>query len=176
MRRINVVGTSGSGKSTFARRLARHLAVPYVELDALFWRPGWGESSDEEFFPRLKAALGPEGWVVDGNYTRTIPLKWDQVDAVIWLDFSFPLTLKRAVLRAARRAWSQEELWPGTGNRESWRKLFTRHSIVWWTIKTHAKVRRQYEATMRDPRYGHIRFVRLTSPAEAEAFLTALGA
>jgi shikimate kinase len=34
-RRIAVVGVSGNGKTTFARRLAASLDVPYTELDAL---------------------------------------------------------------------------------------------------------------------------------------------
>jgi adenylate kinase family enzyme len=37
-RRIVVIGATGSGKSTFAQRLARSLGVTFVELDALFWR------------------------------------------------------------------------------------------------------------------------------------------
>lgn len=36
-RRINVVGTSASGKSTFACALAAKLGLSYIELDNLFW-------------------------------------------------------------------------------------------------------------------------------------------
>ena len=46
--RINVIGTSGSGKSSFSKRLAEKLDVPYIELDALHWKPNWTESTDEE--------------------------------------------------------------------------------------------------------------------------------
>ena len=47
--RINVVGTSGSGKSTFARELAELLKLLYYEMDQLFWKLDWQESSDDEF-------------------------------------------------------------------------------------------------------------------------------
>ena len=46
--RFNVVGSSGSGKSTIARAIAQALQIPYVELDALFWKRGWQESPDDE--------------------------------------------------------------------------------------------------------------------------------
>lgn len=56
MRRVNVKGTSGSGKSTFGRELARRLAVPYVELDALHHGPNWTEAAPEEFRARVREA------------------------------------------------------------------------------------------------------------------------
>ena len=170
-KRINVVGTSGSGKSTFARRLAERAGLLYLELDFLYWKPGWIQPSDEEFFAKVREALADGGWVLDGNYTRTVPIKWENVDLIVWLDFSFGLTLFRALKRAAARAWSKEELWAGTGNRESLVRLFTRDSILWWTIKTHAKNRRRYESCLADPRFAHLRFVRLRSPTAAEEFL-----
>ncbi len=42
-------GTSGSGKSTFARELASRLELRYVELDALHHGPNWSEPTDESF-------------------------------------------------------------------------------------------------------------------------------
>ncbi len=44
MQRISVIGTSGSGKTTVARRIAESLGFPHVELDALHWEPGWKEA------------------------------------------------------------------------------------------------------------------------------------
>jgi adenylate kinase family enzyme len=41
VKRVNVKGSSGSGKSTFARELAAKLDLPYVELDALHHGPNW---------------------------------------------------------------------------------------------------------------------------------------
>jgi cytidylate kinase len=82
--KFNVVGTSGSGKTTLARRIAGKLDIPYVELDALFWRPDWQETPDEAFFARLEAALADkESWVLDGNYNRTQALKWRHVDMIV---------------------------------------------------------------------------------------------
>ena len=122
--KINVVGTSGSGKSTLARQLAERLDVPYIEMDRLYWRPEWQGTPDDAFPARLEQALAEagEGWVLDGNYSRTQPIKWREVDYILWLDYGFGRTLWQAVRRACRRAASKRELWPGTGNRESFRR------------------------------------------------------
>ncbi|MCW0234142.1 MAG: hypothetical protein OJJ21_11125 [Ferrovibrio sp.] len=172
LRRVNVVGTSGSGKSTFSRRLAEILQAPHIEMDRLFWRPGWQQAPEADFLADLTAALDGPRWVLDGNYSRSIPVKWASVDAVIWLDYPFAVTFTQAVMRALQRAWRRQELWPGTGNRESFRQtFFSRDSILWWTIKTFAGNRRSIAALMTDPTHARIAFIRLTSRADAEAFL-----
>jgi len=170
--RINVVGTSGSGKSTFCKKLSGILAIPHIEMDAVFWGPNWHWPGDEEFFTKLKNELSRDAWILDGNYTRTIPIKWENVQMVIWLDYSFKRTLFQAIKRAFLRSLTKEELWADTGNKESFRKsFFSKDSIVLWTIQTHQKVRAKYEKFMTDDAFSYIEFVRLRSPEEAEEFL-----
>lgn len=169
--KINVVGTSGSGKSTFARALAKALDHPYIEMDAIFWGPNWYEPSDEVFFKDLQQALDQENWVLDGNYTRTTAIKWQNVDQVIWIDYSFIRTVYQAVRRAFSRAFTQKELWPGTGNRESFRNLFSRNSMIWWTLKKYRKNRIKYLKIMRSDAYDHIEFIRLKSPEECAVYI-----
>jgi adenylate kinase family enzyme len=41
MQRVLVLGSSGSGKSTFARKLGEITGLPVVHIDQLFWEPGW---------------------------------------------------------------------------------------------------------------------------------------
>ena len=60
-RRINVVGTSAAGKTTFARALAARLDVPYVELDALHWEADWTEAPDEVMRQRVADATAGDG-------------------------------------------------------------------------------------------------------------------
>lgn len=92
MKRINVIGSSGSGKSTFAKALAQKLDVTHIEMDKLFWKAGWRESTDHEFFSNLKTAFTQSEWVLDGNYSRTESIKWQDVDTIIWLDYSRTVT------------------------------------------------------------------------------------
>ncbi|MGL4723081.1 MAG: adenylate kinase [Scandinavium sp.] len=174
--RINVVGTSGAGKSTLARRLAVHLNVPYIEMDTLYWRPQWQGTPDAELFAVLETRLAQtEGWVLDGNYNRTRRIKWQNVDVIVWVDYGFWRTFRQAFSRALSRAWRQKELWPGTGNRESFRRSFmSRESIILWTLKTWHKNRKRYLTDTRNPEYAHLHFVRLRNQAETEAFIATL--
>lgn len=172
--RINVVGVSGSGKSTFSRQLAAALDVPYIEMDALFWKPEWTESTDPEFFARLERELARDRWVLDGNYDRTAAIKWKRTTLVVWLDYSLPLALSRVIRRAIRRSIVREELWAGTNNRESFGRMFSRTSIVLWTLSSHARQRRRYATVMANGAWPHLRFVRLRSPRDAQRFLCGL--
>ena len=103
MQRINVVGTSGSGKTTVARRAAEALGVPFVELDALHWEPGWREAPDEVLSERVSEATRGSMWVVDGNYGKVRDIVWARVDTVVWLDYSFPGIFMRLLWRTLRR-------------------------------------------------------------------------
>jgi adenylate kinase family enzyme len=171
--RLNIVGTSGSGKSTAGKLIAKKLGYPYVELDEIQWKPNWTESTKEELFANLERSLGGESWVLDGNYSKTIPIKWQRVQWVVWLDFPYWLTLYQVVSRTIRRSVTKEALW--AGNRESLRKaFFSRDSIIWWCLTNLSKNRRQYLAAMSDARYRHIRFVRIRSRKALAAFIESL--
>jgi len=176
--KINVVGTSGSGKSTLARLIARELAIPYVEMDRLYWRADWQGTPDDAFLEKLESALTASAdWVLDGNYNRTRPVKWRDVDLVVWVDYGFARTLCQAVARAFKRAWRKQELWPGTGNRESFRRaFFSRESIILWMLKTWRSNRARYEADLDSPQYANIRFVRITRRDQVQKLLAALKA
>ncbi len=175
MKRINVIGSSGSSKSTFARSLARALNLPYVEMDALFWRENWTPCPEEEFLQILENNLQKDAWVLDGNYSRTTKQKWKHATTVIWLDFSFLTTMRRSISRAISRSIKRQELWPETGNRESFRKsFFSRDSIVLWSLTNYTRVRRKYLTLLKSPDWPHIEFIHLKTPSEAEQFLESL--
>ncbi|WP_051526666.1 P-loop NTPase family protein [Alkanindiges illinoisensis] len=171
--RINVVGTSASGKTTFSKALAQKMAVPHIEMDALNWQSNWEACTFEELLIKLKQCLAADSWILDGNYSKTTPVKWQNVDMVIWLDYGFGRNLYQSVSRTIRRLMSGTPLWEGTNNIESFQRAFLSgdSSIIWWMIKTHGKNQRKYQHIMANPEFAHIRFVRLTSPKQARQFL-----
>ena len=88
MERIVIIGCGGAGKSTLARQLGEKLNLPVVHLDKLWWKPGWIESTREEFDRKLAVELTKPQWIMDGNFNRTIAQRIARCDTVIYLDFS----------------------------------------------------------------------------------------
>jgi adenylate kinase family enzyme len=103
MNRILVIGCSGGGKSTLARAIGMKLGSPIVHLDVLFWKPGWVESSYEEFRPKVAAAVEGDRWIMDGNYSRTFDIRMPRADTVIWVDQPRLLCIWRAFARTMRQ-------------------------------------------------------------------------
>jgi len=172
LNRINVIGTSASGKSTFSKKLADLLNSPHIEMDKIFWGPDWYWPPDEEFFKNLEKSISGSNWVLDGNYTRSIPIKWQNVQTVVWIDLPFYITLYQSIIRTFKRSYSGKELWPNTGNTETFKKsFFSKDSIILWMIKSYFKVRKKYETLIINPKYSHINFVRLKSHKEIQLFI-----
>jgi hypothetical protein len=85
MSRYLIIGCSGSGKSTFARKIAESCDVPYHDADSLYWGKGWKLSTDEEVVASLP--LDSDNWVTDGNFTGHRCEVWKRATSIVWLDF-----------------------------------------------------------------------------------------
>lgn len=175
-RNIVVVGSSCSGKSTLAAEFAGHLRLRFVELDALYWEPGWMNPPLEVFRERVAEATEEDGWAVAGNYSTGRDLFWPRADTIVWLDLPLLLTLKRIIQRSWQRSRSDELLW-GT-NREKFSEHFTTwgdESLLAYSIKNHRRRQREFAATMASGEWPNARFLRLRSAKTVKRFRRAVG-
>ena len=167
MRKVAIVtSASGAGGTTVGRELAARLDLPFHELDALFWKPGWTEPEPDEFRAKVAAVVTTDSWVIDGSYQSWLGQSvLEHADVVVWLDLPVRVWLPRLVARTFRRAITGESLW-GT-NRETIRgALFSRDSLLLFTARHYRRRQRIYPE-----RFATYEVVRLRSQAEVDAFL-----
>jgi adenylate kinase family enzyme len=173
LHRIIVIGTSCSGKTSYAKRLADILGSPHVELDALHWNPNWIEKPADEFRALVSSAVAADRWIVDGNYGTVRDLVWPRATSVIWLNYAFPIVMGRAIRRTLRRALSGEELY--SGNKESIRMaFFSRDSILVWVATTYRSRRRRYQTLQKSDAYPHLQWFEFKTLLQSDQFLKSL--
>ena len=168
--RVAVVGTSGSGKTTFARDLAAILCTSHIELDALHWLENWQERDVDSFRELVATEVAGERWVIDGNYSRVREQVWSRATTVVWLNYSFPRVFGRATWRTVRRVVTRERLFGG--NRESFvQSFFTSDSILVWVVSTYGRRRREYGELLRGGEPVGFCVLEFSHPGQAARFL-----
>lgn len=100
MKRVLVIGVSGAGKSTFARRLGEILKIEVMHLDRLYWSAGWKKMEKKEWKERVAELIQGDEWIMDGNYTGTLDVRVKVCDTVIFLDVPRAVCLWRVCKRA----------------------------------------------------------------------------
>lgn len=175
-RRLVVIGTTGSGKSTVAERIAKKLRLSYIELDALHWEPGWREASLYAFRERVSRATQVPAWVVAGNYHVVRDLVWPKVETVVWLDYPLLVIFSQLASRTFSRWWTRELLW-GTNREPFWNhfKVWSEESLFHWLSKTYWRRKRETPALLELPEHKHLKIIHFNHPLETDEWLEQLG-
>ena len=166
MEKILIIGCPGSGKSTLARALKEKLGLPVVHLDQLWWKNGWEHVTREEFDSRLAMALNMEQWVIDGHYSRTMPMRLSRCDTIIFLDFDRWECLLGTIQRWIRyRGKTRPDMGGNCPERLRWDHL----KYIWNFNKINRSLHYTYLAQAQ-----HARHIVLKSRREVRAFLQKL--
>lgn len=171
-KRIVVVGTTSSGKSTLAKKLAEQFGMDFIELDALHWEPNWTEAPLNVFRVRVESAVCAERWVIAGNYHTVRDIIWPRVEAIIWLDYPLWTIFWQLTRRTFTRWWTRELLWET--NRENLLihfKLWSDDSLYHWLFKTYWRRKREYPILFSQPEYAHLKIIHLKSPKETDGWV-----
>lgn len=115
MKRVLIIGCGGAGKSTLARALGKKTGLPVVHLDQIWWAPGnWQHVDRETFDGRILEEMEKPQWILDGNFNRTLPMRLEQCDTVIYLDFPRIICLLSWIGRVIRN-WghARSDMAPG---------------------------------------------------------------
>lgn len=151
MKKIIVIGLSGAGKTTLAKKLSHILSIPHTELDSINHQANWTAIDSKEFRKRVNNLTKQGGWVFCGNYFNDLGIDfWKKADTIIWCDYPFPIIFGRLIRRTLRRTLTHEELW--NGNKEGFiMNFFTRDSVILWMLKSRKKQKTRYGKIFSNP-------------------------
>lgn len=116
MDRIIIIGSPGAGKSCFARKLRDMTGLPLYYLDQVYHKPDRTTVTREEFDRKLLEIMETDNWIIDGNYQRTLPIRFEACTDVFFLDYPLEQCLEGAALRIGIKRedlpWIEEEFDP----------------------------------------------------------------
>lgn len=99
MKKIAIIGSGGSGKSTFARKLGEKLQIEVFHLDAILWKPNWTAVSKNQQEAIQRQLVSKDQWIIDGNYNGTLDLRLNAADCIIFMDMPRKLCVYRVFKR-----------------------------------------------------------------------------
>ena len=111
MKRIYILGTMGSGKTTLAKEISKKLKIKACDLDDVFWKRKFDLKRDEkERSQRVKKIIQKKEWIIEGVYSS-----WGVEDIltrathVIMLDFPVYVLWYRVMKRYLARSGLHKE-------------------------------------------------------------------
>lgn len=99
VKKIAVIGSPGSGKTTLTKKLGSMLKLPIYHLDHHFWEENWQGKDEERWGGIVKDLSSNSEWIIDGDYFNTIKMRMDSADMIVYLNFSKWLCLWRICKR-----------------------------------------------------------------------------
>ncbi len=105
VKRVAVVGPCGAGKSHLSLRLGAITGLPVFHIDRMFWKPGWVRRTGAELAERLRPVVARDAWIVDGNYSSTMPMRFALADTVVFVDMPRRVYLGRVLRRMMLARW-----------------------------------------------------------------------
>ena len=99
MKKVIVLGNSGSGKSTFTTLLADKLHIDFLHLDPLVYKYSWDNPEFEEMEKRVEELIYKDSWIVDGNFLNNALNRFKECDTIVFLDLNRFICMNSVIKR-----------------------------------------------------------------------------
>ena len=136
-RRIHIIGTSGTGKTTLARQIGSELEAGVHDLDAIGYAGAYEGQAGTRRPLDLRLAdvhliATQPSWVSEGMFLWWIDELLVAADLIVWLDLHWRLAGWRIVKRHVRRSLARNNTHPGLRNLAEfvWEGRADYHNIV----------------------------------------------
>ena len=164
MKKIVIIGTCGSGKTTLGSQLAKKLNIPFTDLDELYWLPNWTIRPPEECGALIEEAVAPSEWIICGNQSKYRHLIWPKADTIIWLDLPLHILFWRLLKRGIQQMASGQTIC--NGNKQNTYRLLW---ILQWVFRRYWLNKKRYAALMKSA--THVEWFHLHSIVEIKNVL-----
>jgi adenylate kinase family enzyme len=87
MKKIMIIGISGTGKSMLARKLADKMGLPLYHMDAIIWQEHWVETATADITRALDEIAAKDTWMIEGwadHYSKKLLAA---ADMILYLDY-----------------------------------------------------------------------------------------
>jgi adenylate kinase family enzyme len=109
MSRIVIIGNSGGGKSTLARKLAKRRGLRHVEIDRLLWQEGWTLTPTDLYMRQHHEIIEEDEWVIDGlGQQASLPERIGRATEIILIDM--PIWMHFWLAAERQIAWASGSL------------------------------------------------------------------
>lgn len=88
MKKVIVLGNSGSGKSTFTTLLADKLHIDFLHLDPLVYKYSWDNPEFVEMEKKVEELIYKDSWIIDGNFLNNALNRFKECDTIVFLDLN----------------------------------------------------------------------------------------
>jgi adenylate kinase family enzyme len=85
LKKILVIGSPGSGKSTFSLKLGDILNIPVYHLDKIYWSEKWVRKSETMYLADLNNVMKEDDFIIDGDYFNSLNKRLVKANLIIWL-------------------------------------------------------------------------------------------
>ncbi len=116
LKKVLILGSPGSGKSYYAKKIGELTGLTVVHLDNLYWKKDKSNITFEELEVEIDKVIINDRWIIDGNYRITLEQRLKVADTIIYLDFTTMQCIKGVENRIGipndNMPWVEEEFEP----------------------------------------------------------------
>tara|TARA_Y100000310_G_scaffold231157_1_gene233673 strand:+ start:2610 stop:3143 length:534 start_codon:yes stop_codon:yes gene_type:complete len=114
VKKIHIIGVSGSGKSWISKKLSDILKIKHYDLDDIYFERKFDKLREEKNRKKLfNKLIKKDRWIIEGTYSRWIEPSIKKSDLVIWMDSPLHVLFVRIFCRflGRRKSDNKEKFW-----------------------------------------------------------------